>query len=76
MNIIGKLGLILVGVGAIALLLGLVKLPAKDEWLRIGGFRASTTSTRTYPELRYGGVGLMVVGGLMVAGGSRRSGGR
>jgi hypothetical protein len=76
MKITGKVGLVLVVLGAIVLLLGFIKFRSRQEVFRIGDFRASTTAERSYPGLRYGGLALVVVGGLLLFGGSGRSGNR
>ncbi len=76
MSAIGKTGLVLVGLGAIALLLGVVKFRSREEVFRIGDLRATTTAEHSYPELRYGGIALLVVGGVLLLGGSKKSGRR
>lgn len=76
MSAISKTGLVLVVLGTIALLLAMIKFKSKQEILRIGEFRATTTSEKTFPELVYGGGALVLVGGVLLFTGSRRSGGR
>jgi hypothetical protein len=71
---IRKIGWVLLGLGVALLVIGLVKVRSKREVFRVGGFHASTTAERAHPKLTYAGVGMAVVGGLMVFGGSRRSG--
>lgn len=76
MSVLAKAGLLLVGLGVIALVLATVKFKSKQDIFSVGGFRATTTSKRTFPELGYGGAGAVVVGCLLLFAGSRKSGGR
>jgi hypothetical protein len=66
-----KIGLLLVGLGALALLLGTTKFKSKQEFFSVGGFEASGTKERAIPELRHAGAGLIVVGGLVLVVGWR-----
>jgi len=75
-NIVVKIGLVLVGLGAIAILLGTVKIKAKQELFSVGGFRATTSNQRTLPEARYVGMGMTALGGLVVVVGWRTRRGR
>lgn len=76
MSAMAKTGLVLVGLGVIALLLGTMKFKSKQEVFSIGEFKASTTTERRIPELCYAGAGLVVVGGLVLVVGRRKPRGR
>jgi hypothetical protein len=53
--------------GIICLFFAQVGIQNKQEVFRVGNFTATSTTTKTYPALRYLGVGL-VAGGLIVLG--------
>ena len=76
MNATTKIGLILAGLGVLALLLGTMKIKSKQELFSIGDFKASATKERVAPELRYAGAGLIIVGGLVLVVGWRKPRGR
>jgi uncharacterized membrane protein (DUF441 family) len=53
--------------GIICLFLAQVGIQNKQEVFRVGSITATSTTTKTYPALRYVGGGL-IVGGLIVLG--------
>ena len=71
-----RIGFILIGLGLIALLIGIGTFKSKQELFSVGGFRATTTSNRSIPEAQYAGIGLLVLGGIIVVAGWRKRGGQ
>ena len=67
MNKTSWAGIIAIILGIICLFFAQVGIQNKHEVFRVGDFTATTTTTKTYPVLRYVGAGL-IVGGLVVLG--------
>jgi hypothetical protein len=62
MNRTSWAAIIAIIVGIICLFFAQVGIQNKKEVFRIGDFSATTTTTKTYPVLRYAGIGLIVAG--------------
>jgi hypothetical protein len=60
-------GIIAIILGILCLFFAQVGIRNKQEVFRVGNFTATSTTTKTYPALRYVGGGL-IVGGLIVLG--------
>ena len=67
MNKTSWAGIIALILGIICLFFAQVGIQNKQEVFRVGNFRATSTTTKTYPKLRYVGIGL-IAGGLVVLG--------
>jgi hypothetical protein len=67
MNKTSWAAIIAIIVGIIFLFFARVGIQNKHEVFRVGDFSATTTSTKTYPALRYVGGGL-IIGGLIALG--------
>jgi hypothetical protein len=60
-------GIVAIVLGIICLFLAQVGIQNKQEVFRVGNISATSTTTKTYPALRYVGIGF-VAGGLVVLG--------
>jgi hypothetical protein len=67
MNKTAWAGIIALILGIICLFFAQVGIQNKQEVFRIGSVTATSTTTKTYPALRYVGAGL-IAGGLIVLG--------
>lgn len=67
MNKTSWAGIIALIMGIICLFFAQVGIQNKQEVFRVGNFTATSTTTKTYPALRYVGLGL-IAGGLIVLG--------
>lgn len=67
MNKTSWAGIILLILGIVCVFLAQVGIRNKQEVFRVGGFTATSTTTKTYPRLRNVGGGL-IVGGVIVLG--------
>jgi hypothetical protein len=67
MNKTSLAGLIVIIAGLVCVFLAGVGIQNKQEVFRIGGISATSTTTKTYPVLRYVGGGL-IVGGAIILG--------
>ena len=67
MNKTSWAGIIALIIGIICLFFAQVGIQNKQEVFRVGNFTATSTTTKTYPTLRYVGAGL-IAGGLIVLG--------
>jgi uncharacterized membrane protein (DUF441 family) len=67
MNKTSWAGIIALILGIVCLFLAQVGIQKKQEVFRIGSVTATSTTTKTYPALRYVGAGL-IAGGLLVLG--------
>jgi hypothetical protein len=67
-------GLVLAGVGLLLFLLGGTGFAHREELFRIGDFRASATTNRPMPALRYLGVAMIGGGVVLLVMGLKRGG--
>lgn len=67
MNKTSWAGIIILILGIVCVFLAQVGIQNKREVFRFGDFSATSTTTKTYPRLRYLGGGL-IVGGVIVLG--------
>ena len=67
-------GIVLAGLGIILFLLGGTGFAHREELFRFGDFRASATTRRPMPELRYFGVAMIGGGVVMLVMGLKRGG--
>lgn len=67
MNKTSWAGLVIIVLGIICLILGRVGIQNREEVFRVGNFRATSTTTKTYPALSYVGYG-MLAGGVIALG--------
>jgi len=67
MNKTSWAGLIIIIIGLVCVFLAGVGIQNKQEVFRIGNVSATSTTTKTYPALRYLGGGL-IVGGAIILG--------
>lgn len=67
MNKTSWAGIVLLILGLVCVFLAQVGIQNKQEVFRLGGISATSTTTKTYPALRYVGGGL-IVGGVIVLG--------
>jgi hypothetical protein len=67
MNKASSAGIIAIILGIICLFFAQVGIQNKQEVFRLGSITATSTTTKTYPVLRYVGGGL-IIGGLIALG--------
>lgn len=67
MNKTSWAGIVVIILGLVCLFLAHVGIQKKEEVFRIRNFTATSTTTKTYPALRYVAGGL-IVGGVIVVG--------
>jgi Na+/H+ antiporter NhaA len=67
MNKTSWAGLVVLILGLVCVFLAQVGIENKQEVFRLGSITATSTTTKTYPALRYVGGGL-IVGGVIVFG--------
>jgi uncharacterized protein YjeT (DUF2065 family) len=65
MSVWRKVGLALVLAGLVCLVLGFVQFETRQEVFRFGNLQATTTTERTFPALRYAGIGVVAAGVLV-----------